>query len=49
MCVFMYKCVYKYTNKNIVEFLICANVNIMINKADKGQNTIELYIANQST
>ena len=41
-------CIY-HTIKNVVEFLIYANMNIVINEPDKGQNTIKLYIVIQPT
>lgn len=45
----MFVCLYiNHTTKNTVEFLLYANVNIMINKPDKGQNKIKLYIIIQS-
>lgn len=57
MCVYLiiyldiYLCVSVYisTIKKVVAFLIYANMNIMINEPDKGQNTIKLYIVIQPT
>ena len=41
-------CIY-HTIKKVVALLIYANMNIMINEPDKGQNTIKLYIVIQPT